>query len=284
MHRLLLLLTVLLALVVAACGEEDEPAPAQRPAQQASPCSPERLDTVTDGVLTIGTDKPAYPPYFEDDDPTNGRGFESAVAYAVAERLGFSREQVRWETVPFNSAYAPGPKRFDFDINQVSITPQRARRVDFSEPYYKAPQAVIAKEGTPAADARGLADLRDAKIGVQVGTVSLDAVRESIRPTEEPQVFSDSNDVVRAIDTARVEAVVVDLPTAFFLTAAQLEGAKIVGQFEAPQGDEWGLVLQKDSPLTPCVNRALAALKSSGELERITERWMGGQAGAPVLR
>jgi polar amino acid transport system substrate-binding protein len=283
--RLVSLLLVACALLVVACGEEE----AERPAATqggatARACAPDRLDLVQAGRLTVGTDKPAYPPYFVDDDPTNGRGFESAVAYAVAQRLGFGRDQVEWVTVPFNSSYAPGPKRFDFDINQVSITPQRARRVDFSEPYYRAPQAVVAPSGSTVADATALADLRDAQIGVQIGTTSLDAVRERIRPTEQPQVFSDSNDVVRAVEAERVEAIVVDLPTAFFLTAAELEDAKIVGQFEAPAGDEWGLVLERGSSLTRCVNRALAALRSSGELGRLTERWMGGQAGAPRLR
>jgi len=279
-----LLLALFAALLLVACGSEEEE-PAQRPAARAdaNACAPDRLDLVADGKLTVGTDKPAYPPYFVDDDPTNGQGFESAVAYALAERLGFRRDQVEWTTVPFNSSYAPGPKRFDFDINQVSITPQRARRIDFSEPYYRAPQAVIAAEGSPVADARGLAELKGARIGVQLGTTSLDAVNDRIGPEQQPQVFSDSNDVVRAIENERVEAVVVDLPTAFFLTSAELEGAKIVGQFEAPAGDEWGLVLQRDSSLTPCVNRALEELRSSGELERLTERWMGGQAGAPRL-
>ncbi len=281
-----LLLALLAAvLLLAACGSEEEEQPAERPAAQANAnaCTPDQLDLVADGKLTVGTDKPAYPPYYVDDDPTNGKGFESAVAYAVAERLGFTRDQVEWTTVPFNSSYAPGPKRFDFDINQISITPQRARRVDFSEPYYRAPQAVIAAEGSPVANAKRLADLKGARIGVQLGTTSLDAVSDLIQPAQQAQVFSDSNDVVRAIENERVEAVVVDLPTAFFLTSAELEGAKIVGQFEAPAGDEWGLVLQRDSALTPCVNRALKALRDSGELQELTERWMGGQAGAPRL-
>lgn len=281
----LLLALLATVLLFAACGSEDEDQPADRPAAAAgaNACAPDQLDLVSAGKLTVGTDKPAYPPYFVDDDPTNGQGFESAVAYAVARELGFQRDQVEWTTVPFNSSYAPGPKRFDFDINQISITPQRARRVDFSEPYYRAAQAVIAAEGSPVANASSLAELKDARIGVQLGTTSLDAVNDTIQPSQQAQVFSDSNDVVRAIENERVEAVVVDLPTAFFLTSAELENAKIVGQFQAPAGDEWGLVLQRDSPLTACVNRALGTLRSSGELERLTERWMGGQAGAPRL-
>jgi polar amino acid transport system substrate-binding protein len=290
MRSLLTLPLVALALVVAGCGGDDEPSSggsattgAATTATQAAACDKAQLDLQRAGTLTIGTDKPAFPPYFEDDDPTNGRGFESSVAYAVARELGFSRDEVRWVTVPFNSSYAPGPKRFDFDINQISITPQRARRVDFSQPYFAAPQAVIAPEGSPVEDATSLADLRTARIGVQVGTTSLDAVNASIRPSDQPQVFSDSNDTVRALKNDRVDAIVTDLPTAFFITAAQVPGSKIVGQFEAPGGDRWGLLLEKGSPLTRCVDAALATLRSSGELQRLQDRWMGGDA-APELR
>jgi polar amino acid transport system substrate-binding protein len=287
---LLALLIGLLALGGAACGDDDEApagagtnATATPTAEQADACAPDQLALTSPGTLTVGTDKPAYPPYFEDDDPTNGKGFESAVAYAVAEELGLA-DSVKWTVVPFNSSYAPGPKKFDFDINQISITPKRAERVDFSTPYYTAPQAVLALKSTDAASATSLADLADAKLGVQVGTTSLDAVDELIKPSSQPQVFNDSNDTVRALKTKRVDAIVTDLPTAFYLTAAEIPEAKIAGQFDAPGGDDWGLVLAKDSELTPCVDKALEALKSSGELEQITDKWMGGQAGAPELR
>jgi polar amino acid transport system substrate-binding protein len=287
--RLLLLLLIgLLSLGVAACGDDDEDSagssnePAATATEAADACDPAGLELKTDGVLTVGTDKPAYPPYFEDDDPSNGKGFESAVAYAIADELELDR--VEWTVVPFNASFAPGPKDFDFDINQISITPKRAERVDFSDPYYTAPQAVIALKSSDAANATSLADLQDAKLGVQIGTTSLDAVMETIQPSSQPQVFNDSNDTVRALKTERVDAIVVDLPTAFYLTAAEVPEAKIVGQFDAPGGDDWGVVLEKDSELTPCVNKALEELKSSGELERITDKWMGGQAGAPELR
>jgi polar amino acid transport system substrate-binding protein len=204
------------------------------------------------------------------------------VAYAIADKLGLA--QVDWTVVPFNASFAPGPKDFDFDINQISITPKRAERVDFSDPYYTAPQAVIALKESAAADATSLADLADAKLGVQIGTTSLDAVTESIKPSAQPQVFNDSNDTVRALKTKRVDAIVVDLPTAFYLTAAEVPEAKIVGQFAAPGGDDWGVVLEKDSALTACVNQALAELQDSGELQEITDKWMGGQAGAPELQ
>jgi polar amino acid transport system substrate-binding protein len=284
--RLLAAIVLALSLVLGACGEdEEEPDTARTVETPAGPsCQKADLETVEPGTLTIGTDKPAFPPYFEDDDPANGKGFESAVAYAIARELGFEESEVKWTVVPFNASYRPGPKDFDFDVNQISITPQRARRVDFSEPYFTAPQAVIATKDSPAADATSLADLQDATIGVQIGTTSLDAVNASIQPSEQPKVFDDSNAVVTAIKQDQVDAVVVDLPTALFLTAVELPNAGVVGQFDAPGGDEWGALLEKDSPLTPCVNEAIATLKESGELEEITQQWMSESADAPVLQ
>jgi polar amino acid transport system substrate-binding protein len=268
-----------LALMVAACGGDDnEGAATPAATAQASTCAKDSLELKKPGKLTIGTDKPAYPPYFQDDDPGNGKGFESAVAYAVAKQLGFAPGDVSWTVVPFNSSYAPGDKPFDFDINQISITPKRAERVDFSKPYFEAPQAVIALKSTEAAKATSLADLAQAKLGVQVGTTSLDAVNASIKPAQQPQVFNDSNDTIRALKGKRVDAIVVDLPTAFYLTAAEVPEAKIVGQFAAPGGDKWGLLLQKGSKLTSCVDQALGKV----DLKALQDRWMGGDA-APAL-
>ena len=279
----LLLLVVAAALTVVACGDDDESDSGGSDTAQADACKKGQLQLVSDGQLTVGTDKPAFPPYFVDDDPTNGKGFESAVAYAVADQLGFSEPDVKWTTVPFNSSYAPGPKKFDFDINQISITPAREKAVDFSEPYYVAPQAVVLGKGSDL-DVSALSDLEDASIGVQIGTTSLDAVRDVVQPSEEPKVFNDSNDVVTALKQDQVDAIVTDLPTAFYITAAQVPGSKIVGQFSAPGGDSFGLLLEKDSELTPCLNRAIQKLEASGELQKITDRWMGEAAGAPELR
>jgi len=283
------LATLLVAplLALAACGSDDSSSSSSStatPAAAANACAKDQLAVKTPGTLTVGTDKPAFPPYFEDNKPENGKGFESAVAYAIAAKLGFSKDQVKWTIVPFNSSYAPGPKSFDFDVNQISITPPRAKRVDFSTPYYTAPQAVVALKKSPAAKATTLAALADAKLGVQVGTTSLDAVTNTIKPKSQPQVFNDSNDTVRALKDGRVDAIVTDLPTAFYITAAQVPSATITGQFDAPGGDDWGALLQKGSKLTACVNQALGKLKSSGELQQITDRWMGGQAGAPKLQ
>jgi polar amino acid transport system substrate-binding protein len=272
------------ALALSACGEDEESEPAGTTEAKAPACAKDGLALVSPGTLTVGTNKPAFPPYFEDDDPTNGKGFESAVAYAVADELGFAKGDVKWTVVPFNSSYAPGPKKFDFDINQISITPQREKAVDFSRPYYVAPQAVVVGKGSELTGVSSLADLADATIGVQIGTTSLDAVEEVIKPSSDPKVFNDSNDVVTALKQNQVDAVVLDLPTAFYLTAAQVPGSKIVGQFKAPGGDSFGLLAQKDSELTPCLDQALKKLESSEQLQQITDKRMGAAAGAPELR
>jgi polar amino acid transport system substrate-binding protein len=287
-------LVLVAALLLAACGDDDgsssaSTAAATTPSTTATAtdggaCAKDQLSLTNAGRLTIATDKPAYPPYFVDDEPANGKGFESAVAYGIADELGFDNAEVTWTVVPFNSSYAPGPKKFDFDVNQISITPARAKRVDFSTPYFTAPQAVVAKNASKGASATTLAELAGAKIGVQVGTTSLDAVKASIQPSGDIQVFDTSNDVVNALKQGKVDAVVVDLPTAFYLTSAELENAKIVGQFASPGGDPWGALLAKDSELTPCVNAAVDRLKSSGKLKEITDRWLGGDAGAPELK
>jgi len=278
------MLLVLAAFTATACGDDDDSSGSSSSSTTATAdaCAKDQLQLTNSGQLTVGTDKPAFPPYFEDNDPTNGKGFESAVAYAVADKMGFSKGDVKWTVVPFNSSYAPGPKNFDFDINQISITPAREKAVSFSKPYYVAPQAVVIGKGSDL-KVSSLADLKDATIGVQIGTTSLDAVNEVVKPSTQPKVFNDSNDVVTALKQNQVDAIVVDLPTAFYLTAAQVPGSKIVGQFSAPGGDSFGLLLAKDSKLTPCVDKAIAELDSSGELKQITDRWMGEAAGAPEL-
>jgi polar amino acid transport system substrate-binding protein len=284
------LAAVAAVLALAACGGSDSSGSssttnaATTSGAAARTCTKQTLKTQTPGTLTVATDKPAFPPYFEDNDPKNGKGFESAVAYAVAQKLGFARVDVKWVTEPFNSSYAPGPKKFDFDVNQISITPARAKRVDFSSPYFTAPQALVALKSSDAAKAASLADIQNAKLGVQIGTTSLDAVQQVVKPSSQPKVFNDSNDVVTALKQKQVDAVVVDLPTAFFLTAAQVPSAKIVGQFSAPGGDKWGALLQKGSPLTPCVSKAIDSLREGGQLQALEQRWMGAAAGAPVLK
>jgi polar amino acid transport system substrate-binding protein len=249
----------------------------------AADCTPENLETFKDGVLTVGTDSPAYPPYFEDNDPSNGKGFESAVAYEIADQLGFDRSAVEWTVVPFNASYAPGPKKFDFDVNQISITPPREKVVDFSTPYYTAAQAVLVAKGSDLEGITSLDQLQDSTIGVQIGSTSLDAVEEQIQPSTDPKVFDNSNDVVSALKQGQVDAIVVDLPTAIYLRDVEVPGSSVVGQFDAPGGDEWGALLAKDSPLTECVNFALQNMIDDGTLDEITKQWMSDAASAPEL-
>jgi len=277
-----LLLALALALLASACGSSSDEETGSTVAS-ASDCTPGKLDTQTKGELTVATDKPAYPPYFEDNDPTNGEGFESAVAYAIGEQLGYPAAKVKWTVEPFNSSYAPGPKDFDFDVNEISITPAREKAVDFSSPYYTANQAVVVLKDSDVAGATSLAELQDARLGVQIGTTSLEAAEDVIEPNEKPQVFNSSNDVVTALKNEQIDAVVVDLPTALYITAAQVPSATVVGQFAAPGGDQWGALLDKGSPLTSCISQAVDELKSSGKLDQITQRWMSQAAGAPEL-
>jgi polar amino acid transport system substrate-binding protein len=279
MKRLSATLTLVpVLLLLAGCGSSKDETSAT-----ATACTPDKLPTNTKGVLTVATDKPAYPPYFENDDPTNGEGFESAVAFAIGKNLGYAPAKIKWTVEPFNSSYAPGPKDFDFDVNEISITPPRQKVVDFSAPYYTANQAVVALKDSGAAGASSIADLKDTKIGVQIGTTSLSAVEEVIDPSATPEVFNSSNDVITALKNEQIDAIVVDLPTALYLTAAQVPAATVVGQFSAPGGDEWGALLAKDSPLTACVSEAVDELRSSGELAKLTKRWMSDAAGAPEL-
>lgn len=284
-HRIAVPLCLLACLpTIAACGEKEE-ADSETSSTNTSleDCPADQLETLSPGQLTVATDEPAFPPYFVDEDPTNGEGFESAVAYAIAEQLGFAEADVKWVVEPFNSSYAPGPKDFDFDVNQISITPKRAEQVDFSAPYYTAKQAIVALRGSEASRGSSLADFAEARFGVQIGTTSQEAVEAAIAPSEEPRVYDTSNDVVTALKQEQVDAVVVDVPSAFFLTAVQVPEATTVGQFSAPGGDEWGALLEEGSPLTDCVSAAIEELRSSGELAEIEQRWIAEKTKAPVL-
>jgi len=250
----------------------------------AATCTKASLALVHRGQLTVATDSPAYPPYFVNNAPANGKGFESAVAYAIAGQLGFGAGQVKWVVEPFNNSYAPGPKSFDFDINEISITGARAKAVDFSTPYYTNPQAIVVVAGSRFAHVTALAALRGAKIGVQEGTTSLSAVIAQIKPARAPQVFNTSNDVVRALREGLVDAIVVDLATGFYLTSGEIPHGVVIGQFNAAGGDTWGVLLTRHSKLTACVDQALVRLRTTGTLASITNRWMQSGAHVPVLK
>jgi len=243
------------------------------------------LPTLTKGVLTIGTDDPAYSPWFDNNTPSDGKGFESAVAYAVAKQLGYPASKVKWVKAAFNTVIQPGKKAFDFDINEVSITPDRAKAVDFSTGYYDVAQAIVTTTKSKIAKAKSIADLVNAKLGAQVGTTSYSTITDIVKPKVKPSVF-DTNDVAtQALINGQIDGLVVDLPTAFYIADAELKNGLIVGQFAPEAGsDQFGLVLTKGSALTSTVSAAVDALRANGTLKAIAAKWLGGTAGAPVLK
>ncbi|MFD5950042.1 ABC transporter substrate-binding protein [Streptomyces collinus] len=275
---------VLLAAAVSCAPQPEEP---DEPSSSAgSTCEKGELATRTSGKLTIATDEPAYEPWFKDGKPANGKGFESAVAYAVAGRLGYAKDKVAWQTVPFNKAFAPGEKTFDFDINQVSISEERKKAVDFSSGYYDVRQAVVALKGSKAAKAKSIAELKGVKLGAQVGTTSLASIDDVVRPAQPAAVYGKNDQAKSALKNGQVDAIVVDLPTAFYITGAEVTDATIVGQFEQQGGtpEQFGLVLDKGSALTSCVSRAVDTLREDGTLAKIEQQWLSDAVDAPVLK
>jgi polar amino acid transport system substrate-binding protein len=288
---LALVLVALLAFLAAGCGGSDEEQAAGD--TTAVSCDKGDLNLVNEGRLTIGTDNPAFPPWFGGDekapwkvsDPRSGEGFESAVAYAVAEELGFMEDEVDWTVVPFNTAFAPGPKKFDFDINQISFKPARANAVDFSDSYYNVNQALVVVEGTPIANVKSIAGLKPYKFGAQLGTTSYDYIVENIKPSKQPDVFNTNDAAVASLKNKQIDGLVVDLPTAFFVTAVQVENGKILGQFPTVGTQErFGMVFEKGNSLVQCVNEALSKLRADGTLADLQEQWLSEAAGAPVLK
>ncbi|MGY1815639.1 ABC transporter substrate-binding protein [Blastococcus sp. SYSU D00820] len=289
MRRRPLVLTLLAATALAAtaCAPQEESSDAGGSGSTggSGSCTPADLDTLEPETLTIATDEPAYEPWVVGDAPESGEGFEAAVAYAVAEELGYSEDQVTWTRVPFNAAIQPGPRPFDFDINQFSITEERRQAVDFSSPYYTVTQAVITTAGSAADGATSVEELRGLRIGAQVATTSLDVLTEVIDPESDPVVFNSNDDAKLALQNGQVDAIVVDLPTAFYITSAELDNGVIVGQLEdsGEGGDQFGLLLAKDSPLTDCVSQAVDALREDGTLAELEQEWLADVADAPVL-
>jgi polar amino acid transport system substrate-binding protein len=253
------------------------------PSSSESPAADEGY--VTPGKLTIATGETAYFPYVIDDDPASGEGFEAAVAYAVADKLGFAHDDVEWVRTSFEAAIAPGPKNFDFNIQQYTITEERAQAVDFSSPYYAASQAIVAVEGGPADGVDSIDGLKDIVIGAMAGSTSAQTLEEVVQPTTAPQLFGSNEDVVAALNAGQIDAFVIDLPTAYLATAMYIEDSFIVG--ELPAGgipDEWGVVLSKDSPLTDDVTAAIDELRENGTLAEITDEWLGAGQGVTLLQ
>jgi polar amino acid transport system substrate-binding protein len=289
--RLVLLLSAsALCLVSVACSPTDDTSDSPETTGSSTPPTSDvdacaSPHTVKAGTLTIATDDPAFDPWFSNDDPANGKGFESAVAYAVAAKMGFAKDSVTWTKEPFNASYQPGAKDFDFDINEISITAKRAEAVTFSDGYYSAAQSIITLKDSPYANATSLADFADATLGAQIGTTSLDAITNTIKTKAQPQVFDDTNIAKNALLNGQVDGIVVDLPTAFYITAVQIPKATIVGQFQPVTGqqEEFGLLFEKGNPLVTCANQALAALKSDGTLAAIEKQWLSDAVDAPRL-
>ncbi len=288
--RTLLIAAGLTAALAAAAGcapaDDDTTTPAASGgASTGASCAPASLKTVAAGKLTIATDEPVYEPWFKDNKPESGEGFESAIAYAVATKLGYSKDQVVWTRVTFNNAIAPGRKTFDFDVNEFSITDERKQAVDFSAPYYDVTQTVIALKTSKIAGAKSVADLKGAKLGAQVGTTSYRSITEVVKPTAQPQVYNNNDDAKKALQNGQIDGLVVDLPTAFYITGAEITDAQIVGQLPQPSGtpEQFGLVLDKGSPLTGCVSQAVDGLRADGTLKTLTDKWLSSVQGAPTL-
>jgi polar amino acid transport system substrate-binding protein len=289
-------LTVLAAagLLLAACGGDDDAG-----STTAAPTGPTYTvpgdgtgnecttgKTLSDGTLTIATGNPAFPPYVIDDAPESGQGFEAAVAYAVAEGLGFAPDHVTWVRTGFDEAVQPGVKNFDFNLQQYSITPERQATVTFSHPYYTSNQAVVALEGSPAIGATSVADLKSVKFGVQSGTTSLQFITDVIQPDSEPYVYDTNEDAKAALAADQIDAIVADVPTALYISAVEIEGSSLVGQFPEVEGqpaDQFGLLFDKDNPLVDCVNDVVDGLDADGTLTALAEQWLSDPSQIPVI-
>jgi polar amino acid transport system substrate-binding protein len=270
------------------------------PPASASPsadaCAKDSLAVVAPGKLTLGTDNPAYPPYFAENedgsktapwelgDPTNGKGFEAAIGYAIAEQLGFSADEVVWTVVPFTNAFAPGPKDFDFDLNQVSFKPERAETADLTDGYYFGNQSLVVLKTSPLATATSIVALKDNIFGAQVGTTSYDLIAEVIAPTKEAQVFDSNDAAIQALSQGSIDGVIVDLPTADYITNVQVEDSTIAGQFAGGTPEHFSAVLAKDSPLTACVNAAIEALDTDGTLDQLASEFLPFQDSVPLFQ
>ena len=266
------------ALILSGCAKSDSAT-----SEEAASCAKADLATLESGKLTIATGEPAYYPWVIDDSPESGNGFEGAVAYAVAKQLGFTKDEVVWVRTTFDSAVTPGAKNFDFNLQQFSITAERSTAVDFSSPYYTAPQAIVSFKGSKIEGKTSIAELKDAKLGAAVGTTSLDAIQNQIGI--KPQVFNDNAAGVSALKNGQIDGLVVDLPTAFYLSGVEVTNGLIVGQLPSSgSGDKFGLLMSKGSALTSCVSAAVDAITADGTLAAITDKWLATDAGAPVLK
>jgi len=286
MHRIMITAAaVALGTGLAACGSSGGNASSGSGSVRVVSCTNAAIQKhlYTKGVLTVATDKPAYPPWFASNDPANGKGYESAVAYAVASQLGFKKSQVKWAYEPFDNSYAPGPKKFDFDINEVSVTPQRAQAVTFSTSYYNVQQAMVALKGTPIVAKHTPADLKGYVFGDQVGTTSLAFINSQIQPTQTPKVFETLNDVKQALQTHQIAALVADTPTAQYISSSEIKNSVMVAQFPST-GEHFGLLFAKGNPLVACADKALATLNRNGTLAALEKKYLQVYLSVPTVK
>ena len=276
----------ILGLALTGCAQTEEADSTGNATADATTCTKDQLTTLKDGMLTVATGEPAYPPWVVDDAPQTQQGFESAVAYAAAERLGFADSDVVWTRTTFDTAVAPGEKTFDWNLQQYTITPERQQAVDFSSPYYEASQSVITAAGSSIETATSLADLKDAKLGAAVGSTSLDDAEQIIDPTTPVAVFNDNAAAVSALQNGQIDGIVIDTPSAFYLVSEEIDGGKIVGQLPdtaSGESDAFGILLAKGSPLTACTSWAVDQLRDDGTLADLEATWLEA-GGAPVLK
>jgi len=285
MRKSLIGILAVTGLTLAACGGSDSASDTTAATGgSGNECTTGK--TLAEGTLTIGTGNPAFSPWVENDAPESGEGFEAAVAYAVATAMGFDNANVAWVRTSFDEAVQPGAKNFDFNLQQYSITEERKQTVSFSDPYYSTNQAIVGYADSAAVGATTVEALKELKFGVQSGTTSLQFLVDNIAPTTEPYVYDDNAAAKAALEAKQIDAIVVDLPTALYISAVEIEGSTVIGQFPASDGmapDQFGLVFDLDNPLVDCVNVALQSIKDSGELATIEQTWLSDNISAPVI-
>jgi polar amino acid transport system substrate-binding protein len=291
--RTLAALLLALGLVAAGCSSDDSEDTSSdttgAAGDEAAACDP--LPLKTDGTLTVATGEPAFPPWVSgvdadgNDDPTTGEGFEAALVYDLADQLGIAAEDVEWVRTGFDEAIAPGAKDYDFNIQQFGITPDRDEVVDFSDGYYDVQQVVIAAEDAPIADVTSVSELADYNLGAAIGTTSLDYIDDVIQPSNEAAVFDDNAAATAAFDAGQVDGIVYDLPTAYYITAAEIPDSTIVGVLPqaGAEPEQLGMLFETGSPLIPCVNEALATLRDDGTLAALQEEWLSAGGDIPTL-
>jgi polar amino acid transport system substrate-binding protein len=288
-----LALLAVLAGVAAGCGGSKSSSSATTTATTGTSCNKSQLNLIKAGQLTVATGNPAYPPWYEGgtkssfwkiNDPNNGEGYESAVTYAIAKQLGFTKPEVKWIAVAFNDTYRPGPKNFDIAIQQISYNPQRAKAATFSNSYFDENQSVVGLKGTPIATATTFSDLKKYKLGAQVGTTSYDYIVNNIKPDSNPQVYDELNGAITALKNHQIDGLVTDFPGAYYIADVQLSNGVIVGRLPTIGAEEhFGIVLEKGNSLVSCINKALATLKQDGTLQQLEQKWITGKAKAPLI-